>query len=145
MERSDATPDATQVGQPLVSERATIVVIDDTPEVLELLEILLSDEGFEVDRCQEASLALETVAASEPALVIADLKMAGVDHWELVDALMTDQRTAHLPVIVCSGAVTELRAAEPRIQARGGDVLIKPFDIQVLAGMVKRLIADHHV
>ncbi len=54
---------------------------------------------------------------------------------------MTDERTAHLPLIVCSGAVTELRTAEPRIRAHGGDVLIKPFDIQVLTGMVKRLIA----
>lgn len=124
-----------------MSERGKIVVIDDTPEVLDLLEILLSDEGFQVIRCQEASLAVETVADATPVLVIADLKMAGVDRWELVDALMTDERTAHLPLIVCSGAVTELRTAEPRIQAHGGDVLIKPFDIQVLTGMVKRLIA----
>jgi CheY-like chemotaxis protein len=74
-------------------------------------------------------------------LVIADLRMVGVERWELVDALMTDERTAHVPVIVCSGAASELRAAEPRIQAHGGDVLVKPFDIQVLADMVKRLIA----
>ena len=119
-------------------------MIDDTPEVLDLLEILLSYEGFEVVRCQEASLAMDTVASAEPVLVIADLKMAGVDRWELVDALMTDERTGHLPLIVCSGAVTELRAAEPRIQARGGDVLFKPFDIQVLAGMVRRLISGNH-
>lgn len=124
-----------------MNEIPKIVVIDDTPEVLDLLEILLSDEGFSVVRCQEAELALDTVAASAPVLVIADLKMAGVERWELVDALMTDQRTAHVPVIVCSGAVTELRAAEPRMQARGGDVLAKPFDIQVLGCMVKRLIA----
>lgn len=116
-------------------------MIDDTPEVLDLLDVLLSDEGFQVIRCQEAASAVETVAAAAPVLVIADLKMAGVERWELVDALMTDDRTAHLPLIVCSGAVTELRTAEPRIQAHGGDVLIKPFDIQVLTGMVKRLIA----
>jgi CheY-like chemotaxis protein len=127
-----------------VSDLAKIVVIDDTPEVLDLLDILLSDEGFHVVRCQEAASAVDTVVATGPALVIADLKMAGVDRWELVDALMTDERTAHLPLIVCSGAVTELRTAEPRIQAHGGDVLIKPFDIQVLVGMVKRLIAAGH-
>lgn len=124
-----------------MNELPKIVVIDDTPEVLDLLEILLSDEGFEVIRCQEAADAVVTVADTAPVLVIADLRMAGVERWELVDALMTDERTAHVPVIVCSGAVGELRAAEPRIQARGGDVLVKPFDIQVLAGMVRRLIA----
>lgn len=117
-----------------------IVVIDDTPELLDLLEILLSDEGFEVVRCQHAADALDTVVATVPQLVIADLKMAGVDRWELVDALLADERTAHIPVIVCSGAVAELRAAERRMQAHGGDVLTKPFDIQILAAMVKRLI-----
>jgi CheY-like chemotaxis protein len=118
-----------------------IVVIDDTPELLDLLEILLSDEGFEVIRCQSAADALDTVTSAAPVLVIADLKMAGVERWELVDTLMSDERTAHVPVVVCSGAVAELREAETRMRARGGDVLSKPFDIQVLAGMVKRLIA----
>jgi CheY-like chemotaxis protein len=127
-----------------VSERAKIVVIDDTPEVLDLLDILLSDEGFQVVRCQDGATAVETVAVAAPVLVIVDLKMVGVERWELVDALMTDERTSKLPLIVCSGAVTELRAAEPRIQAHGGDVLIKPFDIQVLTGMVRRLIAARH-
>jgi CheY-like chemotaxis protein len=124
-----------------VSDLPKIVVIDDTPEVLDLLEILLSDEGFDVVRCQHASDALTTVVAHAPVLVIADLKMAGVERWELVDSLISDERTAHLPVIVCSGAVTELRSAGPRIQTHGGDVLVKPFDIQVLVSMVKRLIA----
>jgi CheY-like chemotaxis protein len=124
-----------------MDELPKIVVIDDTPEVLDLLEILLSDEGFEVVRCQRAADALDTVFASAPVLIIADLRMVGVERWELVDALMTDERTAHVPVVVCSGAVAELRAAEPRIQAHGGDVLTKPFDISVLVSMVKRLIA----
>ena len=116
-------------------------MIDDTPEVLDLLEILLSDEGFHVVCCQDAAVAVDTVASTQPVLVVVDLKMAGVDRWELVDALMTDVRTKHLPLIVCSGAVTELRTAEPRIRAHGGDVLTKPFDIQVLTSMVRRLIA----
>jgi CheY-like chemotaxis protein len=123
-----------------MSNAEKIVVIDDTAEVLELVGILLTDEGYIVIPCQDARAALELVAEEQPALAIADLRMAGVERWELIDSLQADPRTAHVPVIVCSGAVTELRAAESRLRLRGGGILIKPFDIQELVALVHRLI-----
>ena len=118
-----------------------IVVVDDTVEILELLTLVLSEEGFQVICCPDASQALDTVAAERPSLVIVDLTMAGVRSWDLVDALAADPRTGHTPFIVCSGAVQELHAAESRVRALGGDVLGKPFDIDRLIDKVQRLIA----
>jgi len=123
-----------------MSERAKVVVIDDTTEILDLIEVVLSEEGFDVAPCQDASRALDTVAAERPALVIADLRMAGVHSWELVDALLTDPRTRRTPVLVCSGAAAELRAEEARLTGLGADVLVKPFDIETLVGKVHGLI-----
>lgn len=120
---------------------AKIVVIDDTAEILDLLDVVLSEEGFRVVPCQVAAEALDVVAAEQPALVIADLKMAGVQQWELVDALIDDPRTGQTPIIVCSGAAAELQAAEGRLRTRGGDVLAKPFDIDVLVRKVRDLIS----
>lgn len=118
-----------------------IVVVDDTDEILDLIEEVLTEEGFQVVLCQDASEALETVAAERPALVIADLRMSGVHGWELVDALLADQRTGRTPIIVCSGAAGELRDAEERVRAQGGDILVKPFDIEELIEKVHGLIA----
>jgi CheY-like chemotaxis protein len=117
-----------------------IVVIEDTPDILELIEVVLSDEGYRVVSCQVADAAIDTVASEQPALVIADLKMAGVQHWELVDALIEDPRTGKVPMIVCSGAAVELREAEERLRQQGVDVLVKPFDIDVLVTMVHTMI-----
>jgi len=124
----------------MTARGSKVVVIDDTAEILDLIEVVLTDEGFEVVACQDAAEALDTVAAERPDLVIADLRMAGVRCWELVDALMADPRTGQVPIIVCSGAAAELQAAEERLRAQGGDVLVKPFDIGVLVQKVRDLI-----
>lgn len=127
-------------GQPGTGPK--VVVIDDTFDILDLIEVVLSDEGFQVVRCPDAAAALETVAAERPALVIADLRMSGVHRWELVDALIADPRTGRTPIIVCSGADGEIRDAEERVRAHGGDILVKPFDIDVLVQKVRELIAS---
>lgn len=124
-----------------MTSREKIVIIDDTADVLELVDILLTDEGYVVLACQDAGDALEMVAREQPALTIADLRMAGVQQWDLIDSLQNDPRTKRAPVIVCSGAVTDIRAAEARICERGGAILVKPFDITELIGLVQRLIA----
>ena len=125
-----------------MDSREKLVVIDDTPEILDLLTMVLSDEGYQVVCCQDARRALDTVVAERPALVILDLTMDGMKAWDLLDALLADPRTERTPFIVCSGAVQELMAAEARLQALGGDVLIKPFDLDLLLGKVRELI-DH--
>jgi CheY-like chemotaxis protein len=118
----------------------TIVVVDDSADILELLEDVLTDEGFRVIACREATEALETVASEQPALVMVDLVMAGVTQWELVDAMLSDPRTAHTTVIVCSGATHELQAGEARLPADRCAVLVKPFAIDALLGKIELLL-----
>jgi DNA-binding response OmpR family regulator len=117
-----------------------IVVVDDTAEILDLLSLVLSDEGYAVVCCRDGRRAIETILTEQPALVIMDLTMDGVRSWELVDALVADPRTALTPFIVCSGAVQALEAAEVRLRALGGDVLVKPFDLDHLLEKVQALI-----
>jgi DNA-binding response OmpR family regulator len=117
-----------------------IVVVDDTADILDLLSFVLSDEGYQVVCCPDGRRAHDTIVAERPALVIMDLTMDGVQSWELVDALMADPRTARMPFLVCSGAVQALQAEEARLRALGGDVLIKPFDLDLLLEKVRSLI-----
>jgi CheY-like chemotaxis protein len=126
-----------------VSDVRKVVVVDDTPELLELIASVLTDEGYEVVACQDAVRAAATVVHEAPALVILDLRMAGVGDWQVLDELRADPRTVETPVIICSGAVDELRAAEPTLKARRCEILTKPFDIEVLVQRAKRLIGSH--
>jgi DNA-binding response OmpR family regulator len=124
---------------------STIVVIDDSAEILELLDVVLTDEGFRVVSCCQVDEALATVAAERPELVIADLVMAGLPRWELIEALLADPRTADTPVIVCSGATYELQHARNRLPTGRCEVLVKPFAIDALMEMIQRLLrgAEH--
>ncbi len=74
-----------QASHLLVSERGKIV-IDDTPEVLDLLEILALRRGVPGHPRQEASVAVDTVRPPRRAAGHCRSGMAGVDRWELVDA-----------------------------------------------------------
>ncbi|MCC6177079.1 MAG: response regulator [Chloroflexi bacterium] len=120
------------------ADSATIVVVDDTPEVLELVTIILEDEGYHVVACQDGTQAEATIFRVRPDLVILDLRIAGVGEWQILDAIKANERTRQIPVIICSGAVRELQEAEGRLRSQGCDILSKPFEIDDLLSMVKR-------
>jgi DNA-binding response OmpR family regulator len=127
------------MGAPM-SSGEKIVVVDDTAEILDLLTLVLSDEGYHVVCCPDGRQAFDTIVTERPALVIMDLTMDGVRSWELVDAVVADPRTARVPFLVCSGAVQALLDAEERLRAVGGDILVKPFDLDLLLEKVRDLI-----
>jgi CheY-like chemotaxis protein len=134
-----AAPRGAAIDEPTRSA-GKVVVVDDTPELLELIQALLEDEGYEVVLCQDATRAHAVVAQEQPHLVVLDLRMAGVTEWEILDALKADAATARIPVLVCSGAADELRAAEPRLRSLGCDILLKPFEIDDLLRRVDSAI-----
>lgn len=138
----DAMRGAAELAGPVRSQAGhseTIVVVDDTIEIRELLAEVLSLEGFRVVPCPDPLDALDTVVAERPALVIVDLTMAGVDGLTVVDRLAADPRTRATPFLICSGAVSEIHAVEARIRSLGGDVLAKPFDLELLIRKVGTL------
>jgi len=138
----DPMSGAPEPGGPMSSPTGhgeTIVVVDDTIEIRELLAEVLSLEGFRVVPCPDPLDALDTVVAERPALVIVDLTMAGVDGLAVVDQLAADPRTRATPFLICSGAVSEIHAVEAQIRSLGGDVLAKPFDLELLIRKVGTL------
>ena len=89
---------------PPTADAPKVVVVDDTAEVLELIVSVLADEGYAVVGCRDATRATATVLQETPALVILDLRMAGVDDWQVLAELRAEPRTAAVPIIICSGA-----------------------------------------
>jgi DNA-binding response OmpR family regulator len=118
------------------------VVINDSPELLELAEALLRDEDFDVKVGLMGRGALELIRASRPDLVILDIRLPDVSGWDILQALKLDPATMHIPVLVCSAAVHELRELGPQLAAMGVDVLIKPFAIDTLLEKARALTGD---
>jgi CheY-like chemotaxis protein len=79
-------------------------------------------------------------------LVLLDLKMPGMDGYEVLQALRQNPRTEDVPVIVMTGTVGPDEAMPPEIEQAGVvRFLTKPFSVEELAGEISRLINGKHV
>jgi CheY-like chemotaxis protein len=136
----------TWASQPDAPERPSahkkIVVVNDNPEFLELVETLLSEERYAVSVCVHGDKAYQLIKAERPNLVILDVRMVGVDEWQVLDMIKLDPDTADIPVIVCSAAVREIEAAEARLREQKCDILLKPFNIDELIAKVQTHIGQ---
>ncbi len=115
-----------------------ILVVDDTPANIKLLDAVLSPRGYEVLTAASGPEGLEVVARQRPDLVLLDILMPGMDGYEVCRRLRADPLTAVLPVIMitASGAEEKLKA----IEAGADDFVVKPFDQAELLARVKSLL-----
>ncbi len=115
-----------------------IMVINDTQEVLELFsEILNGEGGYEVVLFSYEPQMLDRVKEIKPDLIISD-HVFGEEKigWQFVQRLKMDRATAAIPVIVCSGAIKELREMEGFLVSKNIATLYKPFDVDELLSLV---------
>jgi DNA-binding NtrC family response regulator len=116
----------------------SIMVINDTQEILELFrEILQEEAGHEVHLFSFEPQMLDHVKRLKPDLIISD-HVFGEEKvgWQFIQRLKMDRDTANIPVIVCSGAIKELKEMEGYLTQKNIGVLYKPFDIDELLDIV---------
>lgn len=118
--------------------RTCILVIDDAPEFLDFLDALLTAEGYRVVAASSWEAAAAALASLQPHLVIADVRLGEQPAFAALDHLRGDEKTRNIPVLLCTGAVNEVDERADALRREGVDVLIKPFDIDVLLAMVAR-------
>ncbi len=102
-----------------------ILVVDDDDAIVDALLILLEYEGFSAQQAKDVNL-VDRVARLQPSAVLLDVWLAGRDGRELCRTLKTDERTAHIPVILIS-ASRELAASAANAGADG--YIEKPFEM----------------
>lgn len=118
----------------------TIVVVNDSPEFLELAETLLREENYEVKVGQLGQRALALIRESQADLVVLDVRLPDVSGWDVLQALKLDPATAALPVLVCTAAVHELHGLREQLAEIGVDVLVKPFSIDTFLDKIRALL-----
>ncbi|MGE3270906.1 MAG: two-component system response regulator [Chloroflexota bacterium] len=118
----------------------SIIVINDSPELLELAEMLLRDEDFDVKVALMGNGALELIRSSRPDAVILDVRLPDISGWDVLQALKLDPVTAAIPVLVCTAAMQEVKTLESQLMAMGVDILMKPFAIDALIRKVRQMM-----
>jgi DNA-binding response OmpR family regulator len=113
-----------------------ILVVDDEPLNVELLDQELSDLGYQVVKATNGQEALTSVAASPPDLILLDVLMPGIDGIEVCRRLKDDPTTRLIPVVI----MTALSDREDRIrgvEAGADDFLTKPVDERELHARIR--------
>jgi excisionase family DNA binding protein len=121
-----------------------IMIVDDEQDALELMERILTMEGFELVTVNNATEVGLKAAQSVPDLILLDFLMPEVNGFEVCKALKENDQTRHVPIM----AVTCLTKEDDieRIFACGADdYLQKPFKVEELLSKVRELVAEESV
>ena len=117
-----------------------IYVVDDEPDMVELLATVLKGEGYDVETYTDGRAALARVLEDPPALLLLDLMMPDLDGFELLKLLRLDSRGKHVVVLVVS-ARTGHRAQLETLQLGANAYIYKPFSPRELVVQVRQLLA----
>jgi DNA-binding response OmpR family regulator len=118
-----------------------IYVVDDEPDMVELLATVLKGEGYDVETYTDGRAALARVLEDPPELLLLDLMMPDLDGFELLKLLRLDSRGKHVVVLVVS-ARTGHRAQLETLQLGANAYIYKPFSPRELVVQVRQLLAQ---
>jgi DNA-binding NtrC family response regulator len=116
--------------------RQEILVVEDTQASLRLLADLLTRQGYRVRPASDGDLALKSVAAKAPDLILLDVKMPGMDGYEVCRRLKADERSRRVPIIFIS-AFGETDQKVKGFDAGGVDYITKPFEPEEVLARVR--------
>ena len=114
-----------------------ILIVDDTPENLVALEVVLEDIDCNVVKAASGNDALNKLLKKEFALVLLDVQMPVMDGFEVAEIMRSHQRTANVPIIFVTANSREDRNVKRGYQAGAVDYLFKPIDPVMLCSKVQ--------
>ncbi len=116
--------------------KADLIVVDDTPENLQLLSGLLNRYGYKVRSALDGYAALKAASAAPPDLILMDIRMPGLDGYEVCEQLKENEATRDIPVIFLS-SLNEVIDKVRAFTSGGVDYVTKPFQIEEVLARIE--------
>lgn len=117
-----------------------VVCIEDEPEMIDLVRLILGRKGFEVIGANGGIEGLETVRKEQPDLVLLDLMMPDMDGWEVYQQMKADEALREIPVVVVTAKAQSIDKVLGLHIAKVDDYITKPFGPQELLESVEKIL-----
>lgn len=126
------------VPEELAGKSRTVLVIEDQPEMASAIRRVLKRAGYDVEVAQDGFVAGAVLSRMKPSLITLDLKMPGIDGYQVLSYIREHEEHAHAKVLVISAETQE--GLDRALKAGANDILPKPFDNEDLLAKVQALI-----
>ncbi len=119
-----------------------IVYIEDEPEMIDLVKLILTRKGYQVTGAAGGQAGLDIVREQIPDLILLDLMMPDIDGWDVYQQIRADETTHHIPVIVVTAKAQNIDRVLGLHIAKVNDYIAKPFSPQELINSIEKVLAD---
>jgi two-component system phosphate regulon response regulator PhoB len=142
--RVPAVPRETPAGSPTASasDRPRVLVVDDEPDLVDVISINLKRNGFDVLAAGDGNTALDLTRRHRPDLVLLDLMLPGLDGTEVARRLRGEPATAGIPIVMLT-AKSEETDVVVGLTLGADDYVTKPFSPKVLVARIRAVLRRH--
>ena len=124
----------------MAEEKKVVVCIEDEPEMIDLVKLILGRKGFDLVGAVGGREGLETVRRLKPDLVLLDLMMPDMDGWEVYQKMKADDELKNIPVVVVTAKAQSIDKVLGLHIAKVDDYVTKPFGPQELLHSVRKVL-----
>ena len=120
-----------------------VVCIEDEPEMIDLVRLILGRKGFEVIGANGGVEGLDAVRREKPDLVLLDLMMPDMDGWEVYQQIKADPALRDIPVVVVTAKAQSIDKVLGLHIAKVDDYITKPFGPQELLESIAKILGEN--
>ncbi len=116
-----------------------VLIVDDDPDIREVVELILHEDGFTTTTCASSKAALVILQSTSIHLLITDLRLPGGDGGTLIRHIAAAQQPRPGVILLTAMRAANVSGETVLLQNIGGRVLSKPFDVEVLLATAREL------
>jgi len=129
-----------QVNNYMNAKLKCILCVEDEPEMIDLIRLILGRRGFEVKGANGGVEGLKMIHQEKPDLILLDLMMPDMDGWEVYQQIKANEKTRDIPVIVVTAKAQSIDKVLGLHIAKVDDYIAKPFQPKELLESVEKVL-----